>query len=357
MLPTRTQPRPSSCPNPILIVGTERSGSNLLRLILNAHSRIVVPHPPHLVHYFRPLEDLYGDLEQDDRYRRFLNDVNRVFQTHIHPWSHAVVPSAVEALAPSRDAIGTFIGVYELARIETGKARWGCKSTFLIDHADAVLNALPGAQLILLVRDPRDVALSSKKSVFSPCHPQLTARLWRRQQDAGRDLLDRLPARMILLLRYEDFVATPEKCINRICDFLGESYEPGMLRFFETDEAQTSGALSESWRNTRSPIIEQNVRKFERELSSKEILMVEAECRQTMSAFDYETTQAANTQSTKSLRRRTPLRLALPEAYLRTRVELRSLVHDGNHWLRWRRAWTLASIRARLRMSRLLRGS
>ncbi len=337
-------------------MGTERSGSNLLRLILNAHSRIIVPHPPHLVHYFRPLERLYGDLDEETNYRLFLSDIDRVIRTHIHPWRHAVVPSTIAAFAPSRNSIGTFIGIYELARLEAGKARWGCKSTFLIDHADAVLNALPEAQLILLVRDPRDVALSSKKSVFSPCHPQLTARLWNRQQNTGIDLLDRLPSRMILRLRYEDLIATPEQCINLVCDFLGETYEPGMLRYFETDEARTSGALSESWRNTSSPIIKQNARKFERGLSRKEILMVEAECRQTMSAFEYEPTQPAAAASMRHLRGQGPLHRAVPEAYLRARVELRSLLHDSNHWRRWRRAWTLATIRARLRLSHALRG-
>jgi len=37
--------------DPLFILGTERSGSNLLRLICNAHSRITIPHPPHILRY------------------------------------------------------------------------------------------------------------------------------------------------------------------------------------------------------------------------------------------------------------------------------------------------------------------
>ena len=48
--------------DPLFIIGTERSGSNLLRVILDAHSRISVPHPPHIMRYFSPLVARYGDL-------------------------------------------------------------------------------------------------------------------------------------------------------------------------------------------------------------------------------------------------------------------------------------------------------
>ena len=49
---------------PLFIIGTERSGSNLLRLILDAHPGITVPHPPHVMNYFAALEGRYGDLQQ-----------------------------------------------------------------------------------------------------------------------------------------------------------------------------------------------------------------------------------------------------------------------------------------------------
>jgi hypothetical protein len=41
---------------PFFIVGTERSGSNLLRVILDTHPALSVPHPPHILRYFAPLE-------------------------------------------------------------------------------------------------------------------------------------------------------------------------------------------------------------------------------------------------------------------------------------------------------------
>ena len=47
----------------IQFIGTQRSGSNLLRLMLNQHQGISAPHPPHILRTFMPLLSQYGDLK------------------------------------------------------------------------------------------------------------------------------------------------------------------------------------------------------------------------------------------------------------------------------------------------------
>ena len=83
-----TDPLPSAPPSsvPLFIVGTERSGSNLLRVILNSHPNIVIPHPPHIMRYFAPLEARYGDLSDPRNFRRLVDDVLTLVKAHIHPW-------------------------------------------------------------------------------------------------------------------------------------------------------------------------------------------------------------------------------------------------------------------------------
>ncbi|MCR4286857.1 MAG: sulfotransferase, partial [Deltaproteobacteria bacterium] len=56
--------------SPIFIIGTERSGTNLLRLILNAHPNIALPHPPHIMKNFSGLVPLYHYLGVDGNFRR-----------------------------------------------------------------------------------------------------------------------------------------------------------------------------------------------------------------------------------------------------------------------------------------------
>ena len=72
----------SSGTDPLYIIGTERSGSNLLRVMLNAHSGIVLPHPPHILRYFSPLEKAYGDFEESENLSRLVSDVLRLIVGH-----------------------------------------------------------------------------------------------------------------------------------------------------------------------------------------------------------------------------------------------------------------------------------
>jgi hypothetical protein len=330
---------------PFFIIGTERSGSNLLRLILDAHSRLTVPHPPHLVRYFAPLVSRYGDLSDERAFRRLVHDVLRLLDTHIFPWDVRIDAERLVRDASPRDLLGIYVALYEQFRAARGKARWGCKSTFMIDWVGPLLERLPDAQFLFLVRDPRDVAVSSRASVFSTFHPYRTALLWREQQSTGLGWLERLPARSIQLVRYEDLVAEPERVVRDICAFLGESFEPAMLQFFTGEEARRGAELSESWRRTAEPIGASSVRRFAAELGRRELALVESVAGETMRRLGYETLLPAEELARVEVGAIERLRIALAEVALEARVELRSLARDSNALRRWRRGLLLARLR------------
>jgi hypothetical protein len=320
--------------SPIFIIGTERSGSNLLRLMLNAHSRIAIPHPPHFLRYLAPLAASYGDLRNPAARRRLTRDALLLLRRHIHPWEIAIDEDRVVAEAdPS--VFGVAAAIYEQYRRAVGKARWGCKSTFMIDHVDAAIAGYPDAQFLWLVRDPRDVAASSKRSVFNPCHPYLTAALWTAQQDRGFDALARLGPQRVHLLRYEQLVADPTRELDGVCRFLGEALEPAMLAHHRSAAAERMAGLSESWRNAGQPVTDASVGRFTRELRPDERRAVEKVAGPMMQRLHYDTDADAGAGGPLSM-------LELVEvhgrnALLRARVELRSLQHDANHWRRWSR--------------------
>jgi hypothetical protein len=338
---------PNQPSGPIFIVGTERSGSNLLRLILNAHPRIAVPHPPHVLRYFAPLEASYGDLSRRDDRARLADDVRWLLRVHIHPWDPPIDREALIGHADPPDLLGIFFGLYDQFLRAEGKARWGCKSTFAIHHVDRLRRHRPDARFLWLVRDPRDVAASSRRSVFSPFHPYLTACLWRDQQELGLALQARLPADCWLRMRYEDLLADPEGSVRSLCRFLGEPFEPGMLAYHRTDAAQAAAALSEDWRNTTQPVLQGNAGKYRSHLSGAEIRLVETVAGRLMEELDY----AAETDGAAPLPAGLPARLAvrLADARWRAGVELRSLRTDRNHWRRWERDAVMGWLRWRRR--------
>ena len=328
---------------PIFLLGTERSGSNLLRLLLDAHPRIAIPHPPHVVRYFSPLAAGYGDLADDRNLRALVGDILRLVRVHINPWG---VPLDVERLvreAHPRSVFGVYCALQDQYLAHTGKARWGCKSTFMIDHVEDILARTPDARLILLVRDPRDVAASSRRSVFSTFHPWYTARLWRGHQETGLRWAERLAEEgkdNLRILRYEDLVAAPEAELRALCDWLGEAFAPEMLRFFEGKEARQSAALAESWANTGKPVDAGSVARFRAELTERELQLVEREARGPLRRLGYTTVFDDATLDVAAPGPLERARIRAEDARLRAVVELRSLARDRNVGRRWARgAW------------------
>ncbi|MDA8432380.1 MAG: sulfotransferase [Nitrospiraceae bacterium] len=261
--------------DPIFIIGTERSGTNLLRLILNSHSGIAVPHPPHIMKFFQPLLPLYGDLSQERNFRRLIGDVCRVVELHPYSWEMRPDREAVFGNAEDRDLMAVYFEVYDQYRAYAGKRRWACKSTFMIEHVAEVLRRRPGAKFIYMVRDGRDVAVSAKSSIFNRCHAYYVAELWSREQRLGLSWLSRLPAERIMLLKYEELLRDPGCVTERICSFLGEPFEDRMLEYHRSGEASKSGGLSLSWKNTSMPVMRDNAGKYRRLLSEKEVLLFE----------------------------------------------------------------------------------
>lgn len=325
---------------PFFIIGTERSGSNLLRMILTSHSKIAVPHPPHLIRYFLPLQKGYGDLSNTQNFRSLVMDVRALLQTHIYPWDVPIDWERVVTEAQPRDVFGIQYALYGQYATAKGKERWGCKSTFLVAQADTLAQHHPQARFLWLFRDPRDVAASSRKSVFSATHPLSVAQLWKQQQNQALKWEGQLSG--VLRIRYEDLIAQPEAEVQRICAHLGEVFEPTMLNYFETTEAKRSGQLSTSWAKTAQPVQKNNKGGYQKLLSPREIQLVESCCAELMQTLDYPLSQPP--QPLK-IGRIEGLRFALREKVDEVKIELRSIKSDKNVGLRWKRALLLRRLR------------
>lgn len=337
---------------PFFIIGTERSGSNLLRLVLNAHSRLCIPHPPHVMRFMHPLAASYGDLRDDRRFAALAADVARLIRWHTYPWPRSPGPDELMALSRDRTLFALYAAAYESQMRDAGKARWGCKSTFMIHHDDLILAQYPQARFVLLVRDPRDVAVSARDSVFNHFHPWFVGSLWAREQRKGIRLLETLAPEQILPMHYEALLADPEGEVRRVCAFLGEPFEAAQLTFFETAEARRSASLCLDWRNTGSRIISGNTGKFARALAPRDIALVEAAAGEEMARFGYPRAHEGPVPRTGP---RDIVRFWLEEKRRKAQVEWRSLRHDRNYPLRVRKDLLLLFLRLKRAWRALVR--
>src|SRR5262245_8443170 len=99
--------------NPILIVGTERSGSTLLRSMLNATADVAVPHPPHLLRDLAPLAHRYGSLTVDSNFRRLIRDAVRLVDLHFVPWPFRPCEEKIFEQAAKRTLYAVYAAINE----------------------------------------------------------------------------------------------------------------------------------------------------------------------------------------------------------------------------------------------------
>jgi hypothetical protein len=211
---------------PLLILGVRRSGTTLLRVMLDRHSQLAVPDET----YFVPqLADRHLRRIDPDR---FLDDVRRVVD-----WD--IPLDKVRARLHDGIPIGAAIGaVYAVYAEERGKARWGDKTPMYMQNLRLLERLFPDALFVHLIRDGRDAAtsfLAMPRGIVTETwmHPRTPADFacqWRTEVAAARRLGRRVGTRY-LEVRYEELVAEVESVLRRICELAGLAYEPAMADY------------------------------------------------------------------------------------------------------------------------------
>lgn len=210
-----------SVPAVPFVVGVGRSGTTLLRLMLDAHPALAIPPETHFLMALLAAPPTDG--------RAFMTAL-----TSAHTWPDfhldaAALEAQVLALEPFRldEAVRLFYAAY--AR-RFGKHRWGDKSPPYIECLADLHRLLPEAKFIHIIRDGRDVALSYRDKWFGPGQDiGDAARFWRRRILAARGA--GLPASHYLEVRYEDLLRQPEVVLQRICRFIDLPFDPAMLEY------------------------------------------------------------------------------------------------------------------------------
>ena len=275
---------------PIFMIGTQRSGSNLLRLMLNELPDIAAPHPPHILQRLMPLAPLYGDLNKDENFASLVDDVCRLVELNPVPWENVVLNRAeVADLCRERSIVAVFGAVYDVMARTWGAKTWCCKSLANIGYLDEIERYFGAdARYIYLYRDGRDVAVSFRKAVVGEKHYHHIAKEWSDTQRLGLGLRDKIDPARIISVSYEEITGEPEPTMRRLCDFLGQPFSPTMLEFHKSDEAKRAAGSSDLWGNVARPLMSDNTQKFLREASAEDIRIFESVAGDVLDALGYQ---------------------------------------------------------------------
>lgn len=315
--------------SPFFIVGCTRSGTTLTSRILDSHTRLAVYHESHFYHLLKTDFHRYGDLKQPGNLRRFVTDVLEVVRRQ----RKMPVPSENDFLdaliAPTFE--GVLATVLHLYACHHGKARGGDKTPGHHAYLQDITEKLPDSRVIFILRDPRDAVVAIREK-FGISLKGATA-LWNAAYVSYSKFAHR-----VHLVRYEELVQRPTESVEAMCAYLGERYEPDMMRFFE--HIPTQLARIPYNQDLLTPVNASHVGQFH-ELPRRDIERIEAACGIGMEAMGYEF----------SGKKPRVLPITPP-----TKLEfiLDRLRYYGRDKYRWRRGWIRWKVVLRLRLKYFL---
>jgi hypothetical protein len=286
---------------PIFVIGSPRSGTTLLRLMLTSHPAIVIPPECGFILWLQPrfgewCTDASAEAEQRSAFLDALFGC-RKFDT----WDmdRGALDERIASSKPATYArlCACVVEVFA-CRFRKRSALWGDKNNFHVAHIAELADIYPDASFLHIVRDVRDVACSYRKVMAtpsnSPYRPNLPtgateiASEWVRNVRCAMDALDRLPNRR-RTLRYEDLVADASSELRAICDWLGIAYDEEMVRFHEINlrrGLEPEGTIG--WKAlTREPVTAGRVGQYRHILEPGETAMLLALAGKEMERFGY----------------------------------------------------------------------
>ena len=267
---------------PVFVVGCARSGTTMLRAMLDAHPLLAIPPESHFITSLWAVRRRYERAGVVDA-ERMAADVIRTYRFGEWGIDAEAVLRRVRAL--DRPAFSDVIdAVFMAYAAEKGKERWGDKTpNYALDVA-LLAEIFPGGRFVHLVRDGRDVALSLLQMPWWPNTLAEAAQVWSHWTQAARRAGRALGPERYLEVHYEDLVDEPERELRRICDLTGLLYEPQMLSY--PDRASGNGVPAYHRNAQGAPV--KGLRDWTRDMTKEDVALFEALAGAQIRAMGYE---------------------------------------------------------------------
>ncbi|TLX73471.1 sulfotransferase [Labilibacter sediminis] len=261
---------------PIQMIGTQRSGTNLFRVMLNQLSEIAAPHPPHILQRFFPLLELYGCLLKKENFHRLAKDVSRLVEYNPVQWENVELNiDEIIDNCESNSLEALFYALYDKYAKSNDSDIWICKSMANVNFFNQLENANRQPLYIYLYRDGRDVACSFKKAIVGEKHIYHLAKKWKEDQEKCLALRAQLPANRFILISYEELIQDAGKVMERVCKFIGVEFKLEIFDYHQSKESKATASAGEMWGNVAKPVMNNNFNKYRKQLSREEILIFE----------------------------------------------------------------------------------
>jgi hypothetical protein len=282
----------------VFIFGVSRSGTSLMRTILNSSDQIAICNENHFLGHLIPFEGArykfrrFGDLTNDDNVRRLVDYIYsgeyrrsvqryRAFSYHwrwIMEWVDRE-DFLQRILASDRSERALFVVMMQVFADHFGKPIMGEKTPAHFRYVSTLIDWFPDGKIIHMIRDPRGIFMSElrtrKAEPITPPFEQLknhdslftlyvvlqTTVTWIESITRGFKYKKLYPDNYYPL-KFEDLVADPERQIRSVCDFLGVEFQEKMLeqvvvsKGFQLGKSGFDKKAATRWKEQISPWVE-----------------------------------------------------------------------------------------------------
>jgi hypothetical protein len=218
--------RPEKGRDPVpFIVGMNRSGTTLLRMMLDAHPQLTIPPETHFI------PDLIKACREDGATPEdALAAMKSAREWGDFGFSDEEMLARLRALPKLKPgaAVRTFYAAY---MEQQGKPRWGEKTPTYVQKMKLIQRALPEARFVHVLRDGRDVALSVLDRTVRDLTAGDVARRWHKKVTKAREDAPKL--HHYTEIRYEDLILDTEPVLRRVCDFIELDWDPAVLDYHQ----------------------------------------------------------------------------------------------------------------------------
>jgi hypothetical protein len=304
----------------VQLVGTQRSGSNMLRLMLGQLDDVFAPPSAHELRDFQPLIHKYFPLNEHANLQRLADDLGRLIDLNALAWP--CIPNRtkrmIDAFSGSTlaDAI---IALYDAHARFFSASCWVSKCLENVYYVDQLLAANTSILYVHLIRDPRDVAASFIAAPIGPKDPGAIALRWREDQLAAEQARVLVGNRRWIVLRYEDLVKEPRTILGEFCRFAKIEWSEVALDFHLSKSAATAAEISVLWKNLNRPIDSRRIGTYRTELGKETVEIIEGITGDVMQQFRYTPETDGPTVIPNDTERR---RILAVDAELRTRASV-----------------------------------
>lgn len=272
---------------PIFIVGAPRSGTTLLRNMLNRHPAIAVCRETEFYHFIYRRRRAFGSLASLTNRQRLVKEYLSTQRIRRLQLDLEILEQKLLEEGASYEAF--FLSLLEFYARAHGKKRCGEKSPQHALFTETLCEWYPDATIIHLLRDPRDVAASLLRMPLAPNEALGGARVWLRYNLSAWRSRHRP---QYLLVRYEELVTRPEQELARICAFIGEQYSSAML------VPNWDPTADRPWfRRAEEPVTTERLGKWREQLTADQVSLVEWVVGPNMRTLGYEAAGRAPTRA------------------------------------------------------------